>query len=321
VAGTEKSFQGQTVVISGGSKGLGLALAEEFGLKGAHVVIFARTEDEVHQAAECLRWHGISAEGHACDVADRDALASLLRDIESRRAGIDVLVNNAGIIQVGPMDSMLPEDFQQAMDIMLWGMVHGTLAVLPGMKARQRGRIVNITSLGGKVAVPHVLPYATAKFAAVGFSEGLRAELAGTGVKAVTVVPGLMRTGSFLNAEFHGETRDEFAWFSLAASTPGITIPAESAARRIVKATRRGEAELILSLPANVLTRLMGLLPGTTLQLLSIGKHVLPKPTGQLGKSRGSDLARVQGSRVWDKAMVLGHKAAEQLQPAQSRRS
>jgi NAD(P)-dependent dehydrogenase (short-subunit alcohol dehydrogenase family) len=183
------SFKSQTVVISGGSKGLGLALAEEFGRQGAHVVIFARNEDEVRQAAECLRWRGISTEGHACNVTDRDSLASLLRDVEARRAGIDVLVNNAGVIQVGPMDSMLPEDFQQAMDIMLWGMVHATLAVLPGMKARRRGRIVNITSLSGKVAVPHLLPYATAKFAAVGFSEGLRAELSAPASRWLPLFP------------------------------------------------------------------------------------------------------------------------------------
>ena len=204
MAESKTPFEGQTVVISGGSKGLGLALAEEFGRQGGHVVIFARNQDEVMQAAECLRWRGISAEAHACDVSDKEGVASMLREVESSHYGIDVLVNNAGVIHVGPAESMTAEDFEQALDIMLWGMVHATLAVLPGMKARRHGRVVNITSIGGKVSFPHVLPYATAKFAAVGFSEGLHSELSGTGVKVITVVPGFIRTASFLNADFYG---------------------------------------------------------------------------------------------------------------------
>src|SRR5205807_4694011 len=143
----------------------------------------------------------------------------------------------AGTISVGPIQTMTVEDFRDAMDVMFWGMVYTTLEALPHFQRNQHGRIVNITSIGGKISVPHLLPYSCAKFAAVAFSEGLRAELHGTGVQAITIAPGLMRTGSFLNAEFKGDDEREAAWFSLSASLPGPSMSATRAARQIISAT------------------------------------------------------------------------------------
>ena len=122
---------------------------------------------------------------------------------------IDVLVNNAGIITVGPFLEMDVEDFDQAMKVMFWGPLYTTLAVLPAMRARKQGSIVNITSIGGKVSVPHLLPYCCAKFAAVALSEGLRTELMPDGIRVTTIAPGLLRTGSHLNARFKGKQADE----------------------------------------------------------------------------------------------------------------
>src|SRR5439155_11331763 len=119
--------------------------------------------------------------------------------VRSRFGQIDILVNNAGVIKVGPLDTMAVEDFEKAVAVMFWGVVYPTLAVLPEMRRRRSGRIAAITSIGGKVSVPHLLPYCCAKFAAVGFCEGLRAELAPYGIRVTTVVPGLMRTGSHRN--------------------------------------------------------------------------------------------------------------------------
>src|SRR5581483_5724484 len=152
---------------------------------------------------------------------------------------VDILVNNASIIQVAPVEALGPREFQHAMAVNFWGVVHPTLAGLPRMRARRRGRIVTITSIGGKVSVPHLLPYGAAKFAAVGFSEGLRAELARDGISVTTIVPGLMRTGSILNAVFKGPHRAEFAAFSVLGSLPLVSMDAERAARQIVAATRR----------------------------------------------------------------------------------
>src|SRR5690606_4950492 len=145
-----------------------------------------------------------------CDVSDSAQVGKMLETIEAELGPVEVLVNNASIIQVGPLESQEIEDFERAMEINFWGTLHTTLAVLPEMRRRGAGRIVNITSIGGKVAIPHLLPYDCAKFAVVGFSEGLRAEVARHGISVTTVVPGLMRTGSPVNAFFKGDAEREF---------------------------------------------------------------------------------------------------------------
>ena len=154
---------------------------------------------------------------------------------------MDVLVNNAGIISVGPAQAMTRQDFAEAMDVDFWGTLNPILAVLPQMRERRGGRIVNITSIGGKVSVPHLLPYSCAKFAATALSEGLRAELARDGIVVTTIVPGLLRTGSYDQALFKGDHAGEYDWFSVSDNLPGQSISAERAAREIVRATRRGE--------------------------------------------------------------------------------
>jgi threonine dehydrogenase-like Zn-dependent dehydrogenase len=215
------------------------------------------------------------------DVSDRDDVAQMVEAAARHHGAIDILVNNAGIIQVGPVQAMGLPDFEQAMGVMYWGVVYPTLALLPQMLARRHGRIVNITSIGGKVSVPHLLPYCAAKFAAVGFSEGLRAELAGTGVTVTTIAPGLMRTGSALHALVKGRQEAEFAWFTLGASLPLISMDAERAARQIVASVRRGEAERVLTVPATLLAWCHGLFPGATADLLGlINRLALPSADG-----------------------------------------
>jgi NAD(P)-dependent dehydrogenase (short-subunit alcohol dehydrogenase family) len=215
-----------------------------------------------------------------CDVSDREQVNHLIAQATQRFGRIDILVNNAGIIQVGPLHTATVEDFETALDVMFWGVLYPTLAVLPQMRARRKGRIVNITSIGGMVSVPHLLPYNCAKFAAVGLSEGLRAELGQDGIHVTTIVPGLMRTGSHLHAMFQGQQEREFTWFGLGASLPLLSMSAERAARQIVHATQRGEAARILSLPANLLGRLHGLCPGLITHLLSAANRVLPGEDG-----------------------------------------
>ena len=317
-------FEGKVVVITGGSKGLGLAMAREFGGKGARLVLLARHADELAEAQDSLRGHGIDAVGRACDVSNQGQVESLLDEVQASYGRIDILVNNAGTVQIGPVDTMTVDDIRTAVDTMLWGTVYATMKVLPAMRARNEGRIVNITSIGGKVSVPHLLPYNTAKFGAVGFSEGLQAELGSTGVKVVTVVPGLMRTGSYLNAMVHGETQQEYRWFTLASSVPVLTISAESAARRIVRATEKGEAEVILTLPANALARFKGVLPGVTQHVLTLSQRFLPRSTGEKGSKSGRDVKhslneRSMVNRLHARAMTLGTRAADRLQPSRNR--
>lgn len=198
---------------------------------------------------------------------------------------------------------------------MFWGVLHPIRAVLPGMVERRRGRIVNVTSIGGKLAVPHLLPYACAKFAAVGLSEGLRAELARYGIRVTTVVPGLMRTGSHLNATFRGQVRAEYALFALAATLPVLSIDAERAARAIVRAARRGDPEVILGSPANLAVRFHGLFPGLTSDLAGLVGWLLPGPGGRGERPvSGMEVDAGLDSRLLDALTSLGRSAARRFQ-------
>jgi short-subunit dehydrogenase len=215
---------------------------------------------------------------------------------------------------------MSVEDFEVSMGVHYWGTVYSTLAVLPQMRARGAGRIVNITSIGGKVAVPHLLPYSSAKFATVGFSEGLRAELARDGITVTTIVPGLMRVGSPVNAFFKGDPEKEFAWFSLGAATPLTAMNAESAARRIVQATRRGEAEVTLSWQAKLLRLTHDLLPGATQDLLGVVNRLLPQGEEVRDNVRGMEMDTVVApsplTTLMNRAAHETHQYAGRHQPS-----
>jgi NAD(P)-dependent dehydrogenase (short-subunit alcohol dehydrogenase family) len=215
---------------------------------------------------------------------------------------------------VAPVEAITRADFERVMAINFWGVLNPTLEVLPGMRLRGAGRIVNITSIGGKISVPHLLPYSCAKFAAVGLSAGLRAELADTGISVTTVVPGLMRTGSHLNAEFGGEQEAEYRWFALGASAPyPVAISADRAARLIVRAAKRGQAECTYPLSAVIAARLTGLLPGETTNALAVVDRFLPKPPRQLTGTRpGAAVEADIESPALHAATVLGRSAAKE---------
>lgn len=205
----EASISGAVALVTGGSRGLGLLVAEELMAAGCSVAICARDVEELAAAQEKLERGGGRVLTIPCDVSDRAQVGRMVQTVELELGPVELLVNNASIIQIGPLESLTLEDFHHAMDVNYWGTVHTTLAVIPVMRERGYGRIVNIASIGGKVAIPHLLPYDGAKFAVVGFSEGIRAELAREGISVTTVVPGLMRTGSPVNAFFKGDAEKE----------------------------------------------------------------------------------------------------------------
>jgi NAD(P)-dependent dehydrogenase (short-subunit alcohol dehydrogenase family) len=271
----------KVVLITGGSRGLGLVMAREFAAYGARVAVCARDEEDLERVRKEFSARGDHFFSAQCDVSDRAQVQSLLTSVEKALGPVDVLVNNAGTILVGPLEHMTLGDFEEVMRINFWGAVYTTLAVLPGMKQRHQGRIVNITSIGGKVAFPHLLPYTASKFALVGFSEGLRAELAKDGIWVTTVVPNLMRTGSPRNADFKGDHEKEYAWFTISDSLPGASISAERAARQVVRACQNGESEIVLGLPAKVAVVANGIAPGLISDLLAAGNEwLLPQATG-----------------------------------------
>jgi len=308
------SFHGATVLITGGSRGLGLLLAREFGTQGARVAICARDADELDRAAADLEARGIAVLTLRGDVTDASQVDSIVHGVRERWGAIDVLVNNAGIITVGPVETMTLADYHDAMSVNFWGALHAILAVLPSMRERGAGRIVNITSIGGKLSMPHLSPYCASKFALVGLSEGLRAELARDGTLVTTVCPGLMRTGSPRNADFKGQHQAEYAWFSISDALPVASMDAERAARQIVAACARGEPEVTLSVPAKLAARVQGLAPGLVSEVLAVVNRLLPAPGGiGRGTAKGheseSALSPSWLTRLGDAAAVRHNEA------------
>jgi NAD(P)-dependent dehydrogenase (short-subunit alcohol dehydrogenase family) len=286
----EYDLRDKTVLVTGGSRGLGLVLAREFAREGARVAICARDEEELERARLDLLQHGAEVFAVQCDVTNAPEVGSMVNRIHEQFGKIDVLVNNAGTIQVGPLEVMNREDFDKAMQAHFWGPLNTMLAVLPEMRERRDGRIVNISSIGGKIAVPHLVPYSASKFALVGLSKGLRTELRKDGVVVTTVCPGLMRTGSPRNANFKGKHREEYAWFSISDSLPLTSIKAERAARQIVDACRQGRAELVITVQAKLAVLFDSLFPELSAELLAAVNQLLPG-TGGIGthSAKGRD--------------------------------
>lgn len=271
-------LEGKVALVTGGSRGLGLFIARELARRGCKVAICARDQAELERAADDLAQRGAEVLAVRCDVGDREAVEAMVAEVRRTFGAIDVLVNNAGVISVGPVETMTVGDFEHAMRVGFFGALHATLAVLPDMRARRSGRVVNITSIGGEVAVPHLVPYDCAKFAAVGLSEGLRAELARDNVLVTTVVPGLMRTGGSQHALFKGRREREHTWFALADSSPLTSMSAVRAARRIADACQRGESYVTLTWQAKLLRLAHALFPGLTADALGQLSLFLPPP-------------------------------------------
>lgn len=271
---------GRVVLVTGGSRGLGLEIAREVADQGAQVVICARDGDELVRAVADLEARGAEVLAIPCDVSDRDDVARMMSNIERHLGRLDVLINNAGIIQVGPADVMQPEDYARTMQIHFWGPLHTMEAAIPLMRRQDDGRIVNISSIGGRIPVAHLLPYTASKFALAGLSQGMRSALMRENIYVTTVFPGLMRTGSPRNAELRGRHQAEYAWFSIADNLPGLTINSRRAARKIVAACRRGDAELTMPAQYRLATIAQTLFPEIAADVLALGERALPSSSG-----------------------------------------
>jgi NAD(P)-dependent dehydrogenase (short-subunit alcohol dehydrogenase family) len=303
---------GKVVVITGGSRGLGLALAEEFGRRGALLVLAARNQVQLAEARRQLVERGAvrSADDVLIVAADlrRPEDASRLIDEATRRFGrVDVLINNAGVITVGPIENQTLEQFREVMESNFYSGLHCTLAVLPQMLERRAGSIANVTSIGGRVSVPHLLPYCASKFAAVGFSEGLGMEVRSKGIRVTTICPGLMRTGSHRNAFFTGDSSREYQWFSLAANMPGASASARHAAKKIANGIAAGYAEITITPQALLAARFGNLSPEAKRIAMMAMQMALPDAKeGQNVPHRGGEVRE----RELFPASTIGSSAA-----------
>lgn len=292
----DTAMRGKVVVITGGSRGLGLEIARQFGLAGAHLVLAARNDEELRKALGKLHQEGAIANGGTAhtvtaDVSKEDECKRLIADATERYGRVDVLVNCAGILTVGPFEDQSAEAFRDTMDVNFFGQLYAIQAVLPQMLQRGSGQIVNIASVGGKIPVPHMLPYVASKFALVGFSEALHAELRDKGIRVTTVCPGLMRTGSHVQVNFVGDVEKEYRWFKMGATVPGVSTSARSAARKIFNATAEGRAEITITPQAALGARVVGLAPATSTVLAAIAnRFLLPASNGNRKVVRGTQI-------------------------------
>ncbi len=277
-AGRHIDLEGKVVVVTGASRGLGLEVCRVMVDHGARVAICSRDEAELRQAEEELVGRGGEVLARQCDVTDRRQVKSFVEQIESLFGPIDCLINNAGTIAVGPIESMRIEDYRKAMNVHFYGPLNFMYEVTPGMQRRGFGRVVNVASIGGKVPAPHMTAYVASKHALVGLSEGCRSELAKDNVLVTTVCPGLVRTGSSVNAHFKGDNAvEEYRQFSAAGNTPGLSIASEKMAKRIVDAMVHGDAEVITPLPAALQALLHGIAPGIGTELAAVAGRFMPR--------------------------------------------
>ncbi len=285
---------GKIVVITGASGGHGLMVARQAAARGAHLVIAARQLDQLKQAEpDLLNAGAASVLSVATDVSDEGQVRSLIDQAVSRHGRVDVLINNAGQIQVGPIDSMTLDDYREAMAVNFWGAVYATLAVVPHMKAQGFGRIGNVVSIGGKVAAPHLLPYTASKFALTGFTEGIRAELARDNIRVTGLYPATIRTGGQTHASFKGDHGAEYTWFSLSDTLPVLSSSAEHSATKFLDGVCDGEAEVLVGWPTYAAIVFQSLLPNETAELsATVNQYLLPAPIGHPNAAvRGEDLA------------------------------
>ncbi|WP_293914122.1 SDR family NAD(P)-dependent oxidoreductase [Deinococcus sp.] len=303
------SLAGKSVLITGGSRGLGLALAREFAHRGANLTLLARDAAELERAVGLLGASGALLPGQVQTVqvqtiqvqtvtGDVTVQADIERAIQAaadRYGHLDVVVNVAGVIQSGPLDNISEADFRECMEVNAFAPLNVTRTALPYLRARG-GRVLIVASVGGKVAIPHLSSYSMSKFAAVGLGQSLRAELAQDGVSVTTVCPGLMRTGSPRHATVKGQHRREYALFATLDNLPVISLDARQAARRIVQALIRGDAEVMIGGPATLLRLFQALAPQLSADVLALSNRLLPGPSSSdlavMGRDAESALTR-----------------------------
>lgn len=311
----------EVALVAGASRGLGLQLSAELLRRGWVVYGCARDARELRKAQIILR-REVGEEVASrfvtseCDVRDADAVSAWVDQAAKRSGRVDAAFHVAGVIQVGPLESITMEHLHEAVDTMLWGPVHLSLSLIPTLREQGHGRVGIISSVGGLVSVPHLLPYSVAKFGAVGLAEGLFAELSGSGVTVTSVTPGLMRTGGHARARFVGDSVADYAWFAPMASLPLVSISVERAARRIVDGVLRGSPTVELTPLTIVGRRVHGVAPATTIRVMGRVSRLLPRGPRRAHDSSGSPgvegrvARRDVDSRLVKVLSVLGDRAA-----------
>ncbi len=245
-------FKDQVVVISGGSSGLGLELAHILYKEDARLILISRSMEKLNAAKneiESRGGGGRTVEIHACDVVDKASVDGVFKAIEQSAGSPDMLINSAGILKEGRLTDLSMDIFHDVMNINFFGTLHCIKAVLPGMREKGRGRIVNISSVAGRMGVFGYGAYCSSKHAITGLTGTLRCELAGSGVDVHIAYPPEFES-PMVEELNKGRTRENKA---MAQTIPVMT--AEKTARLILKGVEKGRHEIVPGLPARMVTK------------------------------------------------------------------
>ena len=289
-------FQNKIAFITGGSRGLGLEIARQICARGGEVALVARDAEELLRAKTDLDHFATEVLTLQCDLLETAQIQSAVQQTLQRFSKIDILINNAGMIEVGPIEHMQLKDFDRAMRLHFWAPFILQLLIVPQMRAKGGGRIVNISSIGGRIAVPHMAAYSASKFALTGFSDAIRAELARDDIFVTAVTPGLMRTGSQIHAKFKGDHPAEYKWFDWSRKIPLASISVERAARKVLNACQRGKSNLVMPWSAYFIIAANALFPNLTARVMKVVNRSMPPRVSKSGDEARSG-AEVRGEK------------------------
>jgi butyryl-CoA dehydrogenase len=274
-AARPKRFDGRVAAITGAGSGIGRALAEELARRGAHLALSDIDEAGLAETVGRCEGRGVKVTSQALDVADRDAVFAWADRVVEDHGGVNFVFNNAGVALGATVEAMSIDDFEWLMNIDFWGVVHGTQAFLPHLKAAGEGHVVNLSSVFGLLSIPSQSAYNAAKFGVRGFTDALRMELEieGSPVSATTVHPGGIKTNIARNARmdpsvaaFSGSTDEARSGFDQVA----MTSP-EKAARQILAAVAQDKRRALIGPDAKVFDLLSRLPAGVYQRLLVRG--------------------------------------------------
>lgn len=302
-------LRGRVVVVTGGGRGLGFAVARAFAARGCKLAICGRDGDVIARAVEELGRYGVDVFGDTCDVSEPAQVEMFIEQVLTHYCAIDVLINNAGQCFVGPAVELRAAELDEAFRNIFWVHYHPTMQVLPHMRQRGTGRIVNISSIGGKLPLPHQAAYVAAKYATTGWTQALSTELAKENIYVSTVTPPPLRNGAPLHVHFGGRKEDEFRWFTRVLTSSWMATSARRTARVIVDAAEHGDFERSVSVACWFATRAHGLAPNLMGRALAWMERGLPEAASP-GHASEMELGQSVLARTHDEELQrLGARA------------